>query len=131
MIINKNRLLFIFLIFFINGFSQPVQDKQSFIVGTTAQPSFPKGDHALFMYVLHNVNYSEESKKKSIEGEVTLSFDVAADSSVSNIVVISSVGYGIETEVKRLVQKLKFIPAVENGYPVKMNTLFSFPIVAR
>lgn len=129
--INKNILLFIFSIFSLAGFAQPATDKQKFIIGTTDQPCFPKGDQELFMYVMHNVNYSDVAKKMLFEVDVTPGFDVAAESSVSNIVLISSVGNGIETEVKRLIRKLKLSQAVENGLSVKMNTLFSFSIAAR
>lgn len=113
------------------GFAQETKtDKQNKQVVTDAEPSFPKGDNELYQYVLYNLNYSEESKKKYIEGEVTLSFDVKADSSVSNVMLISGVGYGIDDEVKSLIGKLKFIPGVQNGFPIKMNTMYSFPIKA-
>ncbi len=105
-------------------------DSQNSQVITTTEPSFPKGDNELYMYVLYNITYSEESKKKFIEGEVTLSFDVNADSTVSNITLIKGVGFGIDDETEKLIQKLKFIPAVQNGFPVKMNTMYSFPVKA-
>lgn len=132
MILNKMRILtFIFLLFSIYGYSQTtISDKQNSQVVTNTEPSFPKGDNELFRYVLYNLNYPEESKKKYIEGEVTLSFDVKADSTVSNIVLISGVGNGIDDEVKKLIQTLKFIPGVQSGFPVKMNTMYSFPVKA-
>jgi TonB family protein len=105
-------------------------DKQNIAVVTNTEPSFPKGDNALYQYVLMNTRYSEEAKKKYIQGEVMLSFDVKADSTVTNISVISGVGYGIDEEVKKLVQTLKFVPAVQNGVPVKMNTMYTFPVKA-
>jgi len=128
---KKKNLLLIFLMFSIVGFAQQSKtDKQNSVVITNTEPSFPKGDNELYTYVLYTINYSEESKKKYIEGEVTLSFDVKADSTVSNIILISGVGYGIDDEVKKLIQNLKFIPAVQNGIPVKMNTMYSFPVKA-
>lgn len=131
MILKKNILIVILSLFSILGFAQETKpDKQNKQVVTDTEPSFPKGDNELYQYVLYNLNYSEESKKKYIEGEVTLSFDVKADSSVNNIVLISGVGYGIDDEVKKLIGKLKFIPGVQNGFPIKMNTMYSFPIKA-
>src|SRR5450631_1180170 len=106
----KNKLLFLpFLLLSITGFSQT--DKQNIKVVTNTEPSFPKGDNALYQYVLMNVKYSDEAKKKYIEGEVTISFDVKSDSTITNAVIISGVGYGVDEEVKKLVQSLKFIPA--------------------
>jgi TonB family protein len=99
-------------------------------VVTDTEPSFPKGDNALYSYVLYNLNYSEESKIKYVQGEVTISFDVKQDSTVSNAIVISGVGFGVDEEVKRLIQTLKFSPGVQNGTVVKMNTIYSFPVKA-
>ena len=97
---------------------------------TNTEPAFPKGDNALFTFVYMNLKYSDESKKKYVEGEVTLSFDVKADSSVTNTVIISGVGYGVDEEVKRLIQTLKFSPGFQNGTAIKMNTMYTFPVKA-
>lgn len=105
-------------------------DKQNMQVVTSQEPFYPKGEQALYTHVLYSVKYSDESKKKYIEGEVTLSFDVMADSTVANPVVISGVGYGIDEEVKRVVKELKFAPAIQMGTPVKMNVMYSFPVKA-
>lgn len=128
---KKNIVIILLSLFSISAFAQQsMPDKQNSEVVTNTEPSFPKGDSELYQYVLYNLNYSEESKKKYIEGEVTISFDVKADSTVSNIFLISGVGYGIDEEVKKIIQKLKFIPAVQNGFSVKMNTMYSFPVKA-
>lgn len=131
MMLKKNIIIVILSVFSVLGFAQEAKtDKQNKQVVTDTEPSFPKGDNELYQYVLYNLNYSEESKKKYIEGEVTLSFDVKADSTVSNMMLISGVGYGIDDEVKKLIGKLKFIPGVQNGFPIKMNTMYSFPVKA-
>lgn len=125
---KKIILLLVLVSFSFIGFSQT--DKQNITVITNTEPVFPKGDQELYNYVFSNINYSEEAKKKYLEGEVTLSFDVKTDSTVANMVVISGVGYGVDEEVKRIVQKLKFAPAKQNGMLVKMNTMYTFPIKA-
>jgi len=131
MIFKKNIIIVIFSLFSVSGFAQETKtDNQNKQVVTDTEPSFAKGDNELYQYVLYNLTYSEESKIKYIEGEVTLSFDVKADSTVINIKLISGVGYGIDDEVKKLVGKLKFLPGVQNGFPIKMNTMYSFPVKA-
>ncbi|MCX6296734.1 MAG: energy transducer TonB [Bacteroidetes bacterium] len=125
---KKLVLLSVSMICFIIGFAQT--DKQNIKVVTNTEPSFPKGDNALYTYILYNVNYSDEAKKKYLVGDVTISFDVKPDSVVANVVVISGVGYGVDEEVKRLIQTLKFSPGVQNGTTVKMNTMYTFPIKA-
>jgi len=124
----KKNILFAFLIFLsaiVVG-----QDKQNIKVVTNSDPSFPKGDNALYTYVYMNLKYSEESKKKYVAGEVTLSFDVKSDSTVTNVIVISGVGSGVDEEVKKLIQTLKFSPGFQNGTAIKMNTMYTFPIKA-
>lgn len=104
-------------------------DKQNMQV-TTQDAFYPKGEQALYSYVLYNTKYSEEAIKKYIEGTVELSFDVMPDSSVTNINIISDVGYGVGEAVKKLVGTLKFAPAMQMGMRVKMNLIMDFPVKA-
>ena len=113
------------------GYAQttPAPDKQNMEV-TTQDAFFPKGDQALYNYVLYNVKYPEEAIKKYVEGNVELSFDVMPDSTIGNVKIISDVGYGVGEEVKKLVEKLKFAPAVMMGLKVKSNLIMDFPVKA-
>lgn len=104
-------------------------DKQNMAV-TTQDAFYPKGEQALYTYIMYNVKYSEESKKKYVEGNVSLSFDVMPDSTVKNVKIISDVGYGVGEEVKKMVEKLKFAPAIQMGIRVKMNLIMDFPVKA-
>ncbi|MBL7890313.1 MAG: energy transducer TonB [Bacteroidia bacterium] len=115
------------LLFIIPAFSMAQQNSK---VLTNAEPSYPKGDNELYTYMYYNLKFTEEAKQKNVEGEVTLSFDVKTDSTTTNILVISGVGYGVDEEIKRIISTLKFSPGVQNGIPVKMNTMYTFPIKA-
>jgi hypothetical protein len=97
---------------------------------STQDAFFPKGDQALFTYIMNNVKYSEEAKKKYIEGNVSLSFDVMPDSTVANVKIISDLPFGVGEGVKILVEKLKFAPAMQMGMKVKMNLMMDFPVKA-
>lgn len=105
-------------------------DPQNMKVTTTREPFYPKGEQALYNEVLMGIKYSDEAKKKYIEGEVMTSFDVNADSTVTNVKIISDAGYGIGEEVKKYLEKLKFAPAIQMGKPVKMKVMMSFPVKA-
>ena len=105
------------------------QGKQNMTV-STQDAFYPKGEQSLYTYIMYNVKYSEESKKKYVEGSVSLSFDVMPDSTIKNVKIISDVGYGVGEEVKKLVEKLKFAPAIQMGMRVKMNLIMDFPIKA-
>lgn len=107
----------------------PPPDKQNMEV-STQDAFYPKGDQALYMYIMYNVKYSEEAKQKYIEGNVSLSFDVMPDSTVKNVNIISDLGYGTGDGVKKLVGQLKFAPAIQMGMKVKMNLMMDFPVKA-
>jgi TonB family protein len=125
----KNLFLtFIFLLIGCSAFSQ--SDPQNKKVVTNSEPAYPKGEQALYTEVLYNLKYPEEAKKKYVEGEVMISFDVKPDSTVSNIIIISGVGNGVDEELKKYIEKLRFAPAIQNGKPVKMNTMYTFPVKA-
>jgi TonB family protein len=126
---KKHVLLSVLFFSVLSGFAQS-SDPQNMKVVTNSEPSFPQGDQALYTYVYMNLKYPETAVKKYIEGEVTLSFDVKPDSTVANVLVISGVGNGVDEELKKLVSGMKFIPAVQNGRKVKMNTMYSFPVKA-
>lgn len=91
---------------------------------------YPQGEQALYNYVMSNVKYSEEAKKIYLSGVVSLGFDVMPDSSVANVKIISNPGYGIGEEVKKIVEKLKFAPAMMMGVKVKSSLIMDFPIKA-
>jgi protein TonB len=104
--------------------------QQNSKVVTNSEPSYVQGDDELYKYMYFNLKFTEEAKAKNIEGEVTISFDVKTDSTTTNIIIFKGLGYGIDEEVKKIISQLKFIPALQNGIPVKMNTMYSFPIKA-
>lgn len=110
--------------------SKPANDKQNMPVTTSQDAFYPKGEQALYNYVLMNTKYSEEAKKKYAEGDVELSFDVMPDSSIQNVKVIHDIGYGIGDEVKKIVEKLKFAPAIMMGTKVRTNVMMDFPVKA-
>jgi TonB family protein len=108
----------------------PEKDPQNISIVTDQEPFYPKGEQELYMHVLRSVKYSDEAKANQVKGEVMMSFDVLPDSSITNIVVISGPGYGIEDGVKEVIKGLKFAPAVQNGVRVRMNVMMDFPVRA-
>ena len=115
---------------FAKSSAQNFNDKQNMEVVTEQDPFYPKGDAALFNYVLEAVKYSTEAKQKFVEGEVMISFDVMPDSTINNTRIISGVCCGINEEVQRIIKELKFAPAMQNGVKMRMNVMMSFPVKA-
>ena len=83
-----------------------------------AKPYFADGGN-MGKYIAHNLKYPESAKEREIQGTVRLSFVVETDGSVSNIVVVNSVGGGCDNEAIRLLQGTIWIPAERHNIYVR------------
>jgi len=129
---DMKKLIFITTIILMSqlGFTQDYNDKQNMEVVMQQDAFYPAGEMALYKYMFTNVKYSDEAKANDAEGDVMTSFNVETDSTVSNIVIIKGVGFGIDDEIKRILGEMKFAPAIQNGERTKMNLMFNFPVRA-
>lgn len=64
--------------------------------------------------------YTQAAKEAQIEGTVVLRAVFAADGTVSNILVVSSLPKGLTQRAIQGARKIKFVPAEINGRPVSM-----------
>ena len=83
-----------------------------------ARPYFTDGIN-MPQYIQKNLQFPAEAKEREIQGTVRLSFVVETDGSVSNIIVVNSVGGGCDNEAIRLLQETIWIPAEKNGKYVR------------
>lgn len=134
----KTNLFFIFILWiplFANSQDNKTQQKNpydvNFTVVTQQEPFFPAGDQALYTYLFNNIHYSDSAIAKKISGNVMISFDVMPDSTLANTIVLSGVGYGIDEEIIRLLEKLKYAPGIQTGQATKMNVILMVPIRAK
>ena len=97
-----------------------------------AKPYFADGGN-MVKYISNNMKFPPEAKEREIQGTVRLSFVVETDGSVSNIVVLNSVGGGCDNEAVRLLQETIWIPAEKDGKYVRSTNLqdITFSIGAR
>ena len=87
-----------------------------------AKPYFANGGN-MGSYIAKNLQFPAEAKEREIQGTVRLSFVVETDGSVSNILVVNSVGGGCDNEAIRLLQETIWIPAEKNGKYVRSNNM--------
>jgi protein TonB len=134
----KIKVLFIFILcipLFADSQDNKTQQKNPYDVNYTAvtqqEPFFQAGDQALYSYFFMNIHYPDSAIAKNIGGNVMISFDVMADSTLSNIALLSGVGYGIDEEVLQIVKHLKYVPGIQNGQATKMNVILTVPVRAR
>jgi hypothetical protein len=126
-------LLFIFCFLSIVVSAQErktMNDKQNLKVVTNQEPYYPKGDAVLYDFVNRKLEFSDLAKRNKLSGNISVSFDVKADSSIVNVLVIEGIDGDIDNQIKKIVEQLKFAPAVQNGFVMKMNMMMNFPISA-
>jgi len=85
----------------------------------------------LYTYFYNTIQYSDSAKVAKINGDVMLSFYVMPDSTLTDILVLSGVGYGIDEEVARVMAPLKYAPGMIDGEKVKMNVIINVPVRAQ
>jgi TonB family protein len=63
--------------------------------------------------------YTEQARKKKIQGTVMLSLTVAVDGTTRDIKVVKGVGYGLDEKAVETVSRWKFSPALKDGQPIE------------
>jgi TonB family protein len=66
-------------------------------------------------------DYSNEARKRKIEGVVTLAAVVTSAGQTTQIRVLTSRGYGLDEKAIEAVRKWKFKPATRDGVPVSVE----------
>ncbi len=126
-------ILFLFLFVNITIFAQEDQKNRwdvNYDINYSQEAHYPEGDQAFYSYLFNSIQYSDEAIANRVVGNAMISFDVLPDSTISNIVVISSPGYGIDEEIVRVLSAIKFAPAVLEGNPKEQNMIITIPLRA-
>lgn len=87
-----------------------------------AKPYFADGSN-MANYIVKNLVFPAAAKEREIQGTVRLSFVVEINGSVSNIIVVNSVGGGCDNEAIRLLQETHWIPAEKDGKYVRSRNM--------
>lgn len=87
-----------------------------------AKPYFADGSN-IANYIYTNLKFPAEAKEREIQGTVRLSFIIEKDGSISNIIVVNSVGGGCDNEAIRLMQETVWIPAESHGKYVRSRNM--------
>lgn len=81
-------------------------------------PSYPTGEEGWKDFCRKNARYPEKALKNKLSGAVMLRFLVDTNGRAENIENVSSLGKGLEKELRRLVSKVVWVPGRANGQPV-------------
>jgi len=101
--------------------SVPVTFKSSYKI-VEIMPEYPGGRNAMYEFIKQNLVYPEQALKNKVEGQVIISFLVAADGSLSKIELAKGIGSGCDEEALRIVSTMPaWIPGMHYGKPVPVE----------
>ncbi|MDD3685944.1 MAG: energy transducer TonB [Bacteroidales bacterium] len=126
----KKTLLFftILIVFAAVTNAQDYTDPQNMDVNYNREAEYPGGINKFIGDLWMLMEYSQEAIDAKADGEIMVSFDVEADSTVTGVSIIMGMGMGIDEEFERVLKTMKFAPALAEGNPVKMNVMLNIPI---
>lgn len=101
--------------------------KQEVIFTTVEQmPEFPGGQEKLNKFLLQ-IKYPRAARKKGVSGKVYVTFVVNSDGKIKNVKILRGLGYGLDEEVLRVVNKMPdWIPGKQNGKEVSVQ--YNLPV---
>jgi TonB family protein len=67
---------------------------------------------------VQEAEFSEEARRKKIEGTVIVSFTVSEQGLPTNLRIVKSIGYGLDEKALQAVSRYRFQPATKDGVPV-------------
>ncbi len=82
-------------------------------------PVFDETGMTLGAYIRKNIRYPETAYRQNLSGKVVLKFVVEPQGRSSNITVDTPVGGGCTQEAIRLLQMLRWMPAIKSGMAVR------------
>jgi protein TonB len=90
--------------------------------GLEVQPEPFGGMAAFSKFLSKNLRYPSAASEQGIGGKVIVSFVIERDGSLSNIVVETGPGYGMDQEAVRVLKLAKaWKPGIQNGQPVRVR----------
>lgn len=72
------------------------------------------------------IPYPDEAKRADIEGPVRLKITVDFEGHVSEVIVMSGPGYGLDAAAAAALKKFKFKPAMKNGEAVSTTFVYTY-----
>ena len=72
------------------------------------------------------IPYPDEAKRADVEGPVRLKITVDFEGHVSEVIVMSGPGYGLDSAAAAALKKFKFKPAMKNGEAVSTTFVYTY-----
>ncbi len=95
------------------------------------KPKYPGGSQAMKRFIAEQLTYPEEAIKAKVSGTVHLKMTIDYKGKVTEVKILSSVGYGCDEEASRIAKLLTFeVPKnrrVRAQFHKKLNIRFRLP----
>ena len=72
------------------------------------------------------IDYPEEAKRADVEGPVRLKITVDFEGHVSEVIVMSGPGYGLDQAAAAALRRFRFKPAMKNGEAVSTTFVYTY-----
>lgn len=98
--------------------------------GETHRPNFPGGQEGFNRYLANNLICPENARHHRIKGNVTVSFTIEKDGSLSNIKITKSTSKVLDSAALKVIKESpKWIPGMYHGRAVSFewSTIITFP----
>jgi protein TonB len=100
----------------------PPPKKEEALNFVEIMPEFPGGAGAYYKFLQEHIVYPPKALSMGIQGRVYLKFVVEKDGSVTDIRIAKGIGFGLNEEALRVVNKMpNWTPGVQNGRNVRVT----------
>lgn len=99
------------------------QTDQRIFEKPSVKPQFNSSSGNLALFLAENLQYPGEARAMNVSGDVVLSFIVEKKGYTSNINVVKPLGAGCDQEAIRVIRKMRWTPAQEDGKPVRSRVI--------
>lgn len=82
-------------------------------------PIYEEGSKKFGEFILQNMKYPEEAKKRGVSGTVELFFIIEPSGNITNLKTEKTVGAGCNEEAKRLLKLLRWYPGIKDNQAVR------------
>lgn len=82
-------------------------------------PLYDEPDTKFVDFIIKNMKYPEDAKKRGVSGIVEMTFIVEPSGNISNLKIEKNVGAGCNEEAVRLAKLLKWFPGIKDGLAVR------------
>ena len=103
------------------------QAKEEVFTVVEVMPQFPGGEKALQQYLVGNIKYPEDARKKGVQGTTYVSFIVGRDGNISDTKVLRGFDKDCDQVALNVVKNMpKWESGFQGGKPVRVQ--FNMPI---